>query len=310
VPGVIDIQGLSFRYPKSHQKALTGIELKISEGRLFGLLGPNGAGKTTLLSVLTGLLPCKPATVLVGGVDISRNSNQLSRSVALVPQDFAFYSTLTITENLLFFAKIQNLSAAKLTERIDKVIAISGLQEFKKSPAGKLSGGLKRRLNIAIGLLNEPTLLFLDEPTVGIDPHSRHFILEAIKKINEKGTTIVYTSHYMEEIENLCDEIAIMDEGRILLQGPLNDLLRENHDQILMVRLAQNLMPKQREDLRQLIRFEEQGTALTIAVDNRDEIYEIMRKLHQASISIEKLSYGTQNLEQLFLDLTSHSLRD
>jgi len=178
------VRNLSFRYPKAANAALSGVDLTVNRGSLFGLLGPNGAGKTTLLSLLSGLLPCEPETVFIRGLDVALEAKAIRPQVSLVPQNFAFYMELTVQENLDFFCQAQLVNTTVLSERIERAVTVAGLQDFRNTLAGKLSGGLKRRLNIAIGLLNEPRLLFLDEPTVGIDSHSRHFILESIKAIN------------------------------------------------------------------------------------------------------------------------------
>jgi ABC-2 type transport system ATP-binding protein len=206
---LIQISNLSFRYPGADGEALKGLSLQIPAGSLFGLLGPNGSGKTTLISILCGLLPAQTGSV------------ELDAKAALVPQEYAFYPRLSILENLQFFAGLQSLNPSRISE----VLKISGLEEAKGKRAEACSGGMKRRLNIAIGLLSQPSLLFLDEPTVGIDPQSRHFILQAVKRINKAGCTVVYTSHYMEEVEEICDTIGIIDQGKLLAMGSLKKLL-------------------------------------------------------------------------------------
>lgn len=222
---MINVRELVFRYPQGSHPVLKGIDLDIAQGSLFGLLGPNGAGKTTLLSILCGLLPSQVGAVLIDGKDVAVSPSQALASTSLVPQEFAFYPTLTARENLHFFAGIQQIPPADIIGRIDAAAYTAGLAERLDDRADRLSGGLKRRLNLAIGLLIQPALLLLDEPTVGIDPQSRRFILDAIKIINGGGTTVVYTSHYMEEVEYLCDDIAIIDKGAVLVRGSLGDLL-------------------------------------------------------------------------------------
>lgn len=224
---MISISQLEFSYPSSVRPVLKGIDLDIPDNALFGLLGPNGAGKTTLLSILSGLIPCPTGCLFVDGGDLAEPANRRAARLSLVPQEYAFYHPLTVRENLAFFAGVQGVPPEETEARIDAAVAQTGLQERLHSRAGKLSGGLKRRLNLAIGLLNRPRLLLLDEPTVGIDPHSRHFILETIRELSRNGTTVIYTSHYMEEVEELCDHIAIMDHGQILRKGTLDALLAE-----------------------------------------------------------------------------------
>ena len=200
-------------------------------GSLFGLLGPNGSGKTTLISILSGLLTPATGALRIDGRPMPAEAHTVQRFSALVPQEHAFYPRLTVMENLRFFTGALAIPKAETATRLAEALSVTGLESFTASRAEHLSGGLKRRLNLAIGLLNRPRLLFLDEPTVGMDPQSRLFILETIKRINAGGTTVVYTSHYMEEVEMLCDEIGVLDEGHLLARGTLTQLLgdRGNH---------------------------------------------------------------------------------
>lgn len=224
---MIAISQLEYSYTPSASPVLKGIDLDVPDNALFGLLGPNGAGKTTLLSILAGVIPCPQQCVFINGKDLSSPAGRAASRLSLVPQEYAFYQPLTVRENLVFFAGVQGVPAKEIGERVREAVAQTGLKERLDSRAGKLSGGLKRRLNLAVGLLNRPLLLLLDEPTVGIDPHSRHFILETLRHLGATGTTVIYTSHYMEEVEELCDRVAIMDHGRILRSGALVDLLAE-----------------------------------------------------------------------------------
>ena len=210
---MIQVKDLSFRYSGASTDALHQLSLSVPAGSLFGLLGPNGSGKTTLISILSQLL--SPGS----------GEARVQSRASLVPQEYAFYPRLSILENLRFFAGVQSIPASVASSRIAQSLKISGLEEAQAKRAEACSGGMKRRLNIAIGLLSAPKLLLLDEPTVGIDPQSRGFILDAVKRINKAGCTVVYTSHYMDEVEALCDQIAILDEGRLLRQGTLRQLL-------------------------------------------------------------------------------------
>jgi ABC-2 type transport system ATP-binding protein len=222
---VIEIRDLTFRYPGTTVPALESLSLHVRDGSLFGLLGPNGSGKTTLISILAGTLPCTPGSVTIAGMELTANRRTVQSVCALVPQEYAFYPTLSVLENLAFFADVQPIPLSNRNERVREALAIAGLEGAGDTRAERLSGGMKRRLNIAIGLLNRPRLLLLDEPTVGIDPHSRHFILESIRRINAAGTTVIYTSHYMEEVESLCDDIGILDRGRLIAHDSLSGLL-------------------------------------------------------------------------------------
>ena len=225
---MIEVRDLVHRYAGQTQPALAGVNLSVRAGSLFGLLGPNGSGKTTLISILTGILRADSGRLSVDGLALPVSTRQVQQFSSLVPQENAFYPTMTVAENLRFFSSVQDISPAERGARIDEALRITGLASATQMRGDRLSGGMKRRLSIALGLLNNPRLLFLDEPTVGIDPQSRQFLLDAIKQINARGTTVVYCSHYMEEVEYLCDEVAILDHGRVLKQGTLASLLDES----------------------------------------------------------------------------------
>jgi len=217
----IKIKNLNKSYGKF--KVLDGLNLDIAEGSLFGLLGPNAAGKTTLVSVLNFLISKDSGDIKIHGFDFDKDSAKIKKISAFVPQTYAFYPNLTAYENLEFFGALHGLKGATLLNAINYSIEATALEKFRNKQADNFSGGIKRRLNIAIGLLNKPKILYLDEPTVGIDPQSRQYILDVIKKINrEQKTTIIYTSHYMEEVAYLCDEIAILDQHKIILQEKLD----------------------------------------------------------------------------------------
>lgn len=225
---MIEVRDVVHRYGGQSGHALSGVNLHVRRGSLFGLLGPNGSGKTTLISILTGILRASEGRVVVNGLELPAKTREVQQFISLVPQENAFYPTLSIAENLKFFASVQHIPVAVQPARIDEALHITGLGNATGIRADRLSGGMKRRLSIALGLLNHPQLLLLDEPTVGIDPQSRQFLLDAIKRINAAGTTVVYCSHYMEEVEYLCDEVAILDNGRVLKQGSLAALLDES----------------------------------------------------------------------------------
>jgi ABC-2 type transport system ATP-binding protein len=221
---LIRIKGLSYRYAGATRAALEEVDLDIPQGASFGLLGPNGAGKTTLLSLLTGLLPPQTGEIRIAGLDPARDARRIRALTGLVPQDLAYYPALTGRENLRFFADVYGLDAAQWRERLDYCTQVCRLDEVLEQRAGQYSGGLKRRLNLAIGLLHAPQILYLDEPTVGIDARSRKVIVDAIKALRAGGTTLIYTSHYMEEIEAICDRIAVVDHGRVVARGTTAEL--------------------------------------------------------------------------------------
>jgi ABC-2 type transport system ATP-binding protein len=210
-------------------KVLDNLNLHIKEGSIFGLLGANASGKTTLVSILNYLIAKDSGKISIYGYDFDLDSKKIKEISSYVPQTYAFYPNLTTYENLEFFGALYGLRGLQLKSRIDYCIEATALEKFRNKQAHSYSGGVKRRLNIAIGLLNDPKILYLDEPTVSIDPQSRKYILDVIKKINkESGSTIIYTSHYMEEIEYLCNEIAILDEHKIILQERKDDLIKRS----------------------------------------------------------------------------------
>lgn len=222
----VAVDKLSFRYPKQSSNSLTDINLQVEAGIRFGLFGPNGAGKTTLMSLLTGLLVCKEGGIKLAGNELKPESNK--HLFGFVPQDFSFYQELSPIENLNFFGAWYGLSKAEIKKRSEELLETLKLSEVRNKPVSKFSGGMKRRVNLAIGVLNNPAVLFLDEPTVGVDVQTRHAIIDYLKLINEKGTTLFYTSHQLHEAESLCDRIALIDEGRLIACDSLSNMLLQH----------------------------------------------------------------------------------
>ena len=225
----IEIQDLHFRYPGQVSPCLNNIHLRVEQGESFGLLGPNGAGKSTLISLMTGLLKSSSGTLSVLGKDVSK-SNSFRKYIGFVPQEFAFYETLSPLENLQFFGAWAGLRSREIQSRSAEILHILGLTEYEKIAVRKFSGGMKRRVNLAIGVINQPRILFLDEPTVGVDVQTRHAIIHYLKELNQRGTTLVYTSHLLAEAEVLCDQVALIDEGRILVHNTLGKLV-DHHEE-------------------------------------------------------------------------------
>ena len=221
---MLTIYQLNHHYPNASIPALQNINLHIEQGSAVGLLGPNGAGKTTLMSLLTGLQAVQSGQILFDGVPFEKLTKVQRHQISLVPQDFAFYPLLTVWENLKFFAALYDISDKKwLAALLEK----TGLTAHQSKLAKHLSGGLKRRLNFAIGLINRPKVIFLDEITVGIDPQSRQFILDSVADLTKQGVTVIYTSHYLQEIEQLCDKLVLLNEGRLIYQGSVQGILSE-----------------------------------------------------------------------------------
>ncbi|WP_455385603.1 ABC transporter ATP-binding protein [Acidihalobacter prosperus] len=307
---MIRLSGIRKTYRHPRQVALDGIDLDIPSGALYGLLGPNGAGKTTLIHILAGILAADGGEIRIDGRP--RRPGRVASDIALVPQDLAFYPTLSVAENLRFYAAAAGVPARERTQRIEQAVSTAELQNHLRKPAEHLSGGLKRRLNLAIGLLGSPRVLVLDEPTVGIDPQSRHFILETLRRLNAEGMTLLYASHYMEEVEQLCRHVAIIDHGRILCAGEVGELLARGAGQSLQAELEQAPGPALRRALEERCgaRFD---TAQRLAIDTDrpgETLQDLDRMLREAGVGLRCARYGCASLEALFLQLTRHTLRD
>ncbi len=303
---MLQVSGVSFRYRQAATPALDGVSLNIPAGSVYGLLGPNGAGKTTLISILAGLHRASSGSIALDGRPLAEARAAESRAIALVPQDYAFYPMLTVAENLQFFGGVLGLDAAALKARIDYAIAFARLEQVTGKRAELLSGGLRRRLNLAIGLLGKPELLLLDEPTVGVDPQSRSFLLDAIAGLPASGTTVLYTSHYMEEVEAICQRVAIVDQGKVLAEGALDDLLRCDES---VAELALGVdMPA---ELARRYQATAQGAlSYRLELPNASALPRLLDELDTAGCPLHRLNVGRQNLEQLFMRLTRRSLRD
>jgi ABC-2 type transport system ATP-binding protein len=226
---IIQIQNLTKYYKGNVRPAVDHMNLDVEEGHILGLLGPNGAGKTTTIHILCGLLTPSSGNVTIGRYALDRELSRIKRIIGVVPQEIALYPTLTATENLSVYGGICGLKGSDLTKRMNKWLEVFGLEKNKKQQVRFYSGGMKRRLNLIAGLLHEPKILFLDEPTVGIDVQSKAVIIDNLMEINRLGTTIVYTSHYLEEAQKLCSYLAIVDEGHIISQGTLGELNKTNN---------------------------------------------------------------------------------
>jgi len=278
---MIKISNLCKSYEK-HQ-VLKSVNLEMNAGSIYGLLGPNGAGKTTLISTLVGLNTYDSGEIKIKDKSLKEELAYIQSISSLIPQNLAFYPTLTAKENLEFFAGMLGLKGQALKSRLEYVMNISQLQEVFNKQAQTYSGGLKRRLNIAIGLLSDPEIIYFDEPTVGIDPQSRNFILESIKSMKDDKKLIVYTSHYMEEVEFLCDKIAIIDHGKILKEGSLESLLT---------------------DFKALIKTETETFEIEL-----DAVSSTLDTLLAKGEKVKSVEYG-HNLENYFLQLTHKELRE
>ncbi len=225
---MVEIQNVYKKYRNSDRFAVENLSLHIKPGEIFGLLGTNGAGKTTLFSMLSGLFPPTAGDISINGLSIKKDLAKIKKIIGVVPQDIALYPTLSARENLFFFGKMYGLRGQQLKNLIEENLNIFGLSQSGNKKIKTFSGGMKRRINLIAGILHNPKLLLLDEPTVGIDAHLRMEIMQELKKINQNGTGIIYTSHYLEEAEKFCTDIAIIDEGKIISKGKPKDLIQEN----------------------------------------------------------------------------------
>lgn len=223
----LEIQELNKRYPKAAVSAIVNFNIQIKKGRICGLLGPNGAGKTSLISSICGLIPFDSGRIFVDEKDRHTQSDDIKKILGIVPQEYAFYGDLTAEENLWYFGTMYDLEKNLIKQRVHELLTRTGLFEAKDQLANEFSGGMKRRLNIAIGIIHQPKILILDEPTVGVDVQSKANIIQFLKEQNAQGLSIIYTSHLMDEAENFCHDIAIMDNGKLLYFGDMHALKKD-----------------------------------------------------------------------------------
>jgi ABC-2 type transport system ATP-binding protein len=226
----VSIKNLSFTYKGQTHSCFNQLNLVVARGERFGLFGPNGAGKTTLMNCMTGLLSFNEGRIQLLGNEIKKHNKSVNKLFGFVPQDFSFYQELTPAENLAFFGAWSGLQQAEIKKRTTELLEVLGLSDVRDKQVQKFSGGMKRRINLAIGVISNPPILFLDEPTVGVDVQTRHAIIKYLKELNENGTTLIYTSHQLNEAEELCDNIALIDEGRIIAHDTLDHLLSEHKE--------------------------------------------------------------------------------
>ncbi|MFZ0035109.1 MAG: ABC transporter ATP-binding protein [Sedimentisphaerales bacterium] len=288
--------------------ALDNVSFEVQKGETFGLLGPNGAGKTTTIQLLCGLLrPDSGMVTLDGKTDPTLVEVRLS--LGMVPQTLSIYEELSAEENLRFFGRIYGLSGRLLKERVNNCLEIAGLTQRSKERVSKYSGGMKRRLNMVCSLLHEPPLLLLDEPTVGVDPQSRNSIFDTIEAMRKQGRTIIYTTHYMEEAERLCDRVAILDHGKILDMDSVHNLIVK-HGGLSRVEAELEQSPSDPDKIRQLIdnkNIQLEGTMIRFETGRP---MESLAMLNRSGLRFQSLKVQTANLEDVFLNLTGRRLRD
>lgn len=305
--------GLTKRFKT--KTAVDGVDLYLKRGEIVGLLGPNGAGKSSTISMLSSLVSPTSGDVLLDDESILKEPARIRNILGVVPQDIALYLDLTARENLEFFGRIHRIKKKDLKKRVDEVLDIIGLHEREKDVVKTFSGGMKRRLNIGAALLHEPQLIIMDEPTVGIDPQSRNFILNTVKRLNqEKNLTVLYTSHYMEEVEYLCDRIYIMDHGKIIASGTKDEIkgiLSAEQTIEIKVELLKNEFLQQLKTLPQILQNSNTDSLVKIIVPkNINILNEVFKIAEGTGTSITSVNIESPSLEDVFLHLTGRQLRD
>lgn len=294
-------------------KAVDDISLDIKAGEIFGLLGPNGAGKTTVISMIASLLKQDSGKIIIDSLDLDKDLRKIKKTMGVVPQDMAFYEELTAKENLAFWGKLQGLRKKTLEERIKYYLEKTGLAGRENEPLKKYSGGMKRRINLIIGLIHQPKLLLLDEPTIGIDVQTRLNIYEIIKEASSSGTTILYTTHNLQEAEELCHRIGIMDQGKILAIGTLAELIKivEEKDIVL---ISGNFSADQGQKILTPIKdatiLSLKDGKVVLSLEASKKIPLLLEEFFKERISIDDVSIKQPNLESVFLKLTGKELRE
>lgn len=310
---MIEIKDVTKSYGR--QKVLQNVSFEIMEGELFGLLGPNGAGKSTLIDILTGIQSMDSGDIFINGKSIKTDKVEIRKHLGLVPQDIALLEELNAVDNLEYFGGLYGLAGQELKSQIEKLLEVAGLTDKKKEKVKNYSGGMKRRLNIAVAMLHNPSILILDEPTVGVDAQSRQHIFDYIQSLAEQGTTILYTSHYMEEIEALCKRVFILDLGEEVAYGTKEEVKKlVGHTQTVALTLDRvpagfDEVLKNSENGIQFVTVDGQDMALTID-QTIFSMMKLIEQVEQAQLVIKSVNVKETTLEEAFLQLTGKTLRD
>jgi len=309
---VLEIQGLTKKF--GNFVAVDNMTLNVKEGEIFGFLGSNGAGKSTTINMISSLLQPSAGEIRILGKDSRKHSRHAKTNLGIVPQDLAIYDDMTAYENVAFFAGLYGLRGKLLKERTEEALEFVGLGDRAKSRPSTFSGGMKRRLNIACAIAHKPSLIIMDEPTVGIDPQSRNYILESVKKLNESGCTVIYTSHYMEEVEEICSRVAIVDHGKIIADGTkeqLKAIITDVKDLSIELKPGSAYSLQSISEIPGVRAVNEKEGRLSIQSDAAvDNLNRILKSLMDGGAEVKALQEEEPNLETVFLTLTGRSLRD
>lgn len=309
---IVEIKNLVKRYKDN--LAVDNVNLIIKEGEIFGLLGPNGAGKTTTINTLIGLTSMDSGEIRIFGKNMEKSESEIKKNIGVVPQEIAIFEDLTAYENVTFFGKLYGLKDGLLKQRVEEALNFTGLWDKRKEFPVKFSGGMKRRLNIACAIVHQPKLIIMDEPTVGIDPQSRNHILQSVKELNKLGSTIIYTSHYMEEVEEICSYITIMDHGRVIANGTNDELkaLVEFEEKVVIDLSSVNFTIV--DNIKKIQGVKDcivNGKELVIiSRKNSKNLSRIIDIIANTDSDILSINVEKPTLEGVFLTLTGRSLRD
>jgi linearmycin/streptolysin S transport system ATP-binding protein len=310
---VLACRDLRKRY--GERLAVDGVGFQVAAGETYGLLGPNGAGKTTTISMICGLLRRDGGEVTVAGVSLDRDPGAVKAAIGYVPQDVALYQDLTGRENLRFWARMYGLAGGELADRVDGALTVVGLTERAGDKVAAYSGGMQRRLNIAAGLLHRPRLLVLDEPTVGVDPQSRNAILENVEALGGEGVAVLYTTHYMEEAERLCDRVGIIDQGRLIAEGTRRELVATIGERDRIELAASGDLVGLAAAARRTLDGVDEATVVAgglhlVGRDGRRLLPRLLELAEQAGVEVTSVEVVEPDLEAVFLHLTGKALRD
>lgn len=309
---LVQIKNVVKKY--NNQISVDHLNLSIHEGEIFGLLGPNGAGKSTTIKMLSGLLKIDQGEMFVDGLSVAKDTIEVKRRIGLVPQDLAIFENLSARENVTFFAKLYGLRGKLLKNRVEEALEFVGLLDRARDRPSSFSGGMKRRLNIACAIMHRPKLIIMDEPTVGIDPQSRNHILESVRTLNRMGSTIIYTSHYMEEVSAISTRVGIMDHGHLIACGTQEELRGKVEQDNKIIIQAANLREEAIKELREHPRIKQvtihEQTLELLVGSSQAYLQDILFILSKHEVKIQSLTQVEPDLEALFLSLTGRTLRD